>query len=222
MKEIIQDLSAEEIAALVAEYGEQKYRAGQLYRGIMRGKRISDISELSKPFKQKLSERFEDEPVRIREVLTSSDGTEKYLFELADGNVIEGVLMSYKYGRTQCISTQVGCRMGCAFCASGLNGLIRNLSAGEILAQILVVNARFGGTLEKRAVTNVVLMGSGEPLDNYDNVVKFLKNVTAEGGICISARNVSLSTCGLVPKMYDLAEEGIPVNLTVSLHASSD
>ena len=203
MKEIIQDLSAEEIAALVAEYGEQKYRAGQLYRGIMRGKRISDISELSKPFKQKLLERFEDEPVRIREVLTSSDGTEKYLFELADGNIIEGVLMSYKYGRTQCISTQVGCRMGCAFCASGLNGLIRNLSAGEILAQILVVNARFGGTLEKRAV-------------------KFLKNVTAEGGICISARNISLSTCGLVPKMYDLAEEGIPVNLTVSLHASSD
>ena len=142
MKEIIQDLSAEEIAALVAEYGEQKYRAGQLYRGIMRGKRISDVSELSKPFKQKLLERFEDEPVRIREVLTSSDGTEKYLFELADGNIIEGVLMSYKYGRTQCISTQVGCRMGCAFCASGLNGLIRNLSAGEILAQILVVNVR--------------------------------------------------------------------------------
>lgn len=222
MKEIIQDLSVEQLSALVAEYGEQKYRAGQLYRGIMRGKRISDISELSKPFKEKLLERFEDEPVRIREVLTSSDGTEKYLFELADGNIVEGVLMSYKYGRTQCISTQVGCRMGCAFCASGLNGLIRNLTAGEILAQILVVNARFGGTIEKRAVTNVVLMGSGEPLDNYENVVKFLKNVTAEGGICISARNISLSTCGLVPKMYDLAEEGIPVNLTVSLHASSD
>lgn len=112
--------------------------------------------------------------------------------------------------------------MNCAFCASGLNGLIRNLTAGEILAQILVINARHGGTPEKRAVTNVVLMGSGEPLDNYDNTVKFLKNVTAEGGICISGRNISLSTCGLVPKMYELAEEGIPVNLTVSLHSPDD
>lgn len=222
MKEILQDYSYTELQALVLELGEQKYRAGQLYRGLMRGKRISDITDISKAFKEKLLARFEDEPVRIREVFTSSDGTEKYLFELSDGNIIEGVLMSYKYGRTQCVSTQVGCRMNCAFCASGLNGLIRNLTAGEILSQILVVNAKFGGTPEKRAVTNVVLMGSGEPLDNYDNTVKFLRNVTAEGGICISARNISLSTCGLVPKMYDLAEEGIPVNLTVSLHSPSD
>lgn len=222
MKEILQDYSFTELQALILELGEQKYRAGQLYRGLMRGKRISDITEISKAFKEKLLERFEDEPVRIREVFTSSDGTEKYLFELSDGNIIEGVLMSYKYGRTQCVSTQVGCRMNCAFCASGLNGLIRNLTAGEILSQILVVNAKFGGTIKKRAVTNVVLMGSGEPLDNYDNTVKFLRNVTAEGGICISARNISLSTCGLVPKMYDLAEEGIPVNLTVSLHSPSD
>mgnify|MGYP001633015921 FL=1 len=222
MKEILQDYSFAELQALVLESGEQKYRAGQLYRGLMRGKRISDITDISKAFKEKLLARFEDEPVRIREVFTSSDGTEKYLFELSDGNIIEGVLMSYKYGRTQCVSTQVGCRMNCAFCASGLNGLIRNLTAGEILSQILIVNAKFGGTPEKRAVTNVVLMGSGEPLDNYDNTVKFLRNVTAEGGICISARNISLSTCGLVPKMYALAEEGIPVNLTVSLHSPSD
>ncbi|MBP5242948.1 MAG: radical SAM protein [Clostridia bacterium] len=135
--------------------------------------------------------------------------------------MIEGVIMRYTYGNTQCVSTQVGCRMGCAFCASTLNGLIRHLTSGEILSQILVVNALLGGGKE-RAVTNVVLMGSGEPLDNYDNTVKFLKNVTAEGGICISARNISLSTCGLVPKMYALAEEGLPVNLTVSLHATSD
>lgn len=222
MKEILQDFTAAELQALVAEYGEPSYRAGQLYRGLMRGKRISEISELSKAFKGKLLERFEDEPVRIRETFTSSDGTEKYLFELADGNIVEGVLMSYKYGRTQCVSTQVGCRMNCAFCASGLNGLLRNLTAGEILSQILIVNAKFGGTAEKRAVTNVVLMGSGEPLDNYANTVKFLRNITAEGGICISARNISLSTCGLVPKMYELAREGIPVNLTVSLHSPSD
>ena len=222
MKGILQDLSLAELGALVEEAGEKKFRAGQLWRGLMQGKKISEITDLPKAFKAKLLERFEDEPVKIIETLTSSDGTEKYLFELADGNVIEGVFMRYKYGNTQCVSTQVGCRMNCAFCASGLNGLIRNLSAGEILAQILVANARHGGTLEKRAVTNVVLMGSGEPLDNYDRVVKFLRNVTAEGGIAISARNISLSTCGIVPKMYDLAEEGIPVNLTVSLHNADD
>ena len=222
MKGILQDLSLAELGALVEEAGEKKFLAGQLWRGLMQGKKISEITDLPKAFKAKLLERFEDEPVKIIETLTSSDGTEKYLFELADGNVIEGVFMRYKYGNTQCVSTQVGCRMNCAFCASGLNGLIRNLSAGEILAQILVANARHSGTLEKRAVTNVVLMGSGEPLDNYDRVVKFLRNVTAEGGIAISARNISLSTCGIVPKMYDLAEEGIPVNLTVSLHNADD
>ena len=222
MKRILQDLSLAEIQSLVAELGEPKFRAAQIYRGVMLGKRISDMSDLSKSLRGKLAEIFEDEPVKVREVFTSADGTEKYLFELADGNIIEGVLMSYKYGNTQCVSTQVGCRMNCAFCASGLNGLIRNLTAGEILAQILVVNARHGGTPEKRAVTNVVLMGSGEPLDNYENTVKFLKNVTSEGGICVSARNISLSTCGLVPKMYELAEEGIPVNLTVSLHSPDD
>ena len=222
MKEILQDLSLPELEALVLEMGEKKFRAGQLYRGLMRGKRVSEITELSKAFKDRLLERFEDEPVKVREVLTAEDGTEKYLFELADGNLIEGVLMRYKYGNTQCVSTQVGCRMGCTFCASGLNGLIRDLTAGEILCEVLVINARCGGTPEKRAVTNVVLMGSGEPLDNYGNTVKFLKNVTAEGGICISGRNISLSTCGLVPKMYELAEEGIPVNLTVSLHSPDD
>lgn len=222
MKEILQDLSFEELGELVLSLGEKKFRASQLWRGLMQGKKISDITDLPKAFKAKLLERFEDEPLKIAETLTSSDGTEKYLFELADGNIVEGVFMRYKYGNTQCVSTQVGCRMSCAFCASGLNGLIRNLTAGEILCQILAINARHGGTLEKRAVTNVVLMGSGEPLDNYDNVVKFLKNVSAEGGICISPRNISLSTCGIVPKMYELADEGIPVNLTVSLHNADD
>ena len=137
--------------------------------------------------------------------------------------------MKYKYGYTQCVSTQVGCRMGCKFCASTLNGLVRNLSSGEILSQILVVNALHredaegeGRGKEARAVTNVVLMGSGEPLDNYDETIKFLRNATAAEGLNISARNISLSTCGLVPKMYALANEGIPLNLTVSLHATSD
>ena len=222
MKEILQDLSRAQLETLVEQMGEKKFRAGQLYKGLMRGSRISDISDLPKPFREKLLLRFEDEPVKILETFSASDGTEKYLFELADGNIVEGVFMTYKYGNTQCVSTQVGCRMNCAFCASGLGGLVRNLTAGEILCEVLCVNARHGGTREKRAVTNIVLMGSGEPLDNYENTVGFLRGVTAEGGIAVSARNISLSTCGLVPKMYDLADEGIPVNLTVSLHSPDD
>lgn len=221
MKEILQDLSRAELDALVAAAGEKPFRAQQIYLGLMQGKKISELP-VSPALRDALLGRFEDEPVKILETFTSEDGTKKFLFGLADGNVIEGVLMRYKYGNTQCVSTQVGCRMGCKFCASTLNGLVRNLTAGEILCQILCVNRISGGTLKDRAVTNVVLMGSGEPFDNYQNVVKFLRNLTAEGGINISARNVSLSTCGLVPKMYDFAEEGIPLNLTVSLHAVSD
>ncbi len=227
MKKILQDLSFAELETLVLSLGEKKFRAKQLFDGLMQGKAIADITSLSKAFKETLLNEYENQPVKIKETYFSSDGTEKYLFELADGNLIEGVLMKYKYGYTQCVSTQVGCRMGCKFCASTLNGLVRNLSAGEILSQILVVNAlhkadAVGQGGQTRAVTNVVLMGSGEPLDNYDQTLKFLKNVSAEGGICISARNISLSTCGIVPKMYELANTGIPLNLTVSLHATDD
>ncbi len=227
MKQILQDLSFAELETLVLSLGEKKFRAKQLFDGLMQGKAITDITSLSKAFKERLLKQYENVPVKIKETYFSSDGTEKYLFELADGNLIEGVLMKYKYGYTQCVSTQVGCRMGCKFCASTLNGLIRNLTAGEILSQILVVNAlhkadAVGQGGQVRAVTNVVLMGSGEPLDNYDETLQFLKNVTAENGICISARNISLSTCGIVPKMYELANTGIPLNLTVSLHATDD
>lgn len=227
MKKILQDLSFAELEELVLALGEKKFRAKQLYEGLTQGKAIGDISSLPKELKARLCEEYENAPVRVKETYVSQDGTEKYIFELADGNLIEGVLMKYKYGYTQCVSTQVGCRMGCKFCASTLNGLIRNVTAGEILSQILVVNALHkaetaGRGGEARAVTNVVLMGSGEPLDNYDETIRFLKNVTAEGGIYISARNISLSTCGLVPKMYALANEGIPLNLTVSLHATDD
>lgn len=227
MKKILQDLSQNEIERLVLSLGEKKFRAKQLLEGLLQGKAISEITSLSKELKGKLMEEYEDAPIKVKEVFYSADGTEKYLFELADGNLIEGVLMKYKYGYTQCVSTQVGCRMGCQFCASTLNGLIRNLTSGEILSQILVVNAlhkedAVGQGAQKRAVTNVVLMGSGEPLDNYAETLAFLRNVTSEAGLNMSARNISLSTCGLVPKMYDLANEGIPLNLTVSLHATRD
>lgn len=222
MKKILQDLSFAGLENLMDEWGEKKFRAKQIYSGLMRGKKISQIPALSSELKGRLLEFYEDEPVKIINTLRSSDGTEKYLFGLSDGNVIEGVLMKYKYGNTQCVSTQVGCRMGCKFCASTLGGLVRNLSSGEILAQVLTVNALHGGNEKDRAVTNIVLMGSGEPLDNYEEVLPFLKNVTASGGINISARNISLSTCGLVPKIYCLADEGLPVNLTISLHQVTD
>ena len=194
MKKILQDLSFEELENLIFSLGEKKFRAKQLYDGLTRGKKISGIN-IPSELRSKLLQEYEDEPVKIIKTLTSADGTEKYLFELSDGNVIEGVLMKYNYG---------------------------NLTSGEILCQVLTVNALHAKAAGKRAVTNIVLMGSGEPLDNYANVVAFLKNVSAEGGINISPRNVSLSTCGLVPKIYGLADEGLPVNLTISLHQTTD
>ncbi len=221
MKDVLQDRSAAEIAAIVEAAGEKSFRARQIFEGLMQGKKIAELP-VPPALRALLIEQFEDEPVKIRETFVSRDGTKKFLFELADGNLVEGVLMRYKYGNTQCVSTQVGCRMGCKFCASTLGGRLRDLTAGEILGQILVVNRAEGGNLKERAVTNVVLMGSGEPFDNYQNVVKFLRNLTAEGGIAMSARNISLSTCGLVPEMLKFAEEGIPLNLTVSLHAVTD
>lgn len=220
MKKILQDLSYDGLENLILSLGEKKFRAKQLYDGLMQGKKISAIN-ISAQLRETLLKEYEDEPVKIIQTLTSADGTEKYLFSLADGNIIEGVFMKYKYGNTQCVSTQVGCRMGCKFCASTLGGLVRNLSSGEILSQVLTVSALHAEG-NRRGVTNVVLMGSGEPLDNYENVLAFLKNVSAEGGIGISPRNISLSTCGLVPKIYALADEGLPVNMTVSLHQITD
>ena len=221
MKAILQDCSLPELSRLVADAGEKPFRAGQLAEGLLQGKRISEIP-VPAALKAYLLERFEEEPVRIERVFTAADGTKKYLFALADGNLVEGVLMKYRYGNTQCVSTQVGCRMGCTFCASTLGGLVRNLTAGEILSQILAVNRAEGGTPKARAVTNVVLMGSGEPFDNYDRVVKFLRLLTAEDGLRVSARNISLSTCGLVPQMRAFCGEGIALNLTVSLHGVTD
>lgn len=222
MKKLLSDLSFEELQLLVEGLGEKQFRAKQIYRAVHNGLNISEMTELSKDLRRKLLEQFEDSAIEIIDTLVSKDGTEKYLFKLADGNIIEGVLMKYSYGNTQCVSTQVGCRMNCSFCASGLNGLIRNLSSGEIASQIYKVNRAQGGNIENRAVTNVVLMGSGEPLDNYDNVVCFLRLLTAQDGINISQRNISLSTCGLVDKMKKLANERLQVNLTVSLHNPFD
>lgn len=219
---ILADYSFDELRDLIVTLGEKPYRAGQIFGNLANGKAISDMSDISKALKEKLLEKFSDNALEIIQELTSKDGTKKFLYKLNDGNVIEGVLMCYSYGNTLCVSTQVGCRMGCAFCASTLQGLIRNLTPGEILSQILVVNRRLGGDINNRKITNVVLMGSGEPLDNYQNVIKFLSLMSDKRGINISPRNLSLSTCGLVPEMLKLAGEGYPVNLTLSLHNPFD
>ena len=223
MKESLLSLTQGELKNLIIQIGEKPFRAGQIYKALHQGLTFSEMTELSKSLRERLENEYESQSVRIIKTLKSKDGTEKFLFALTDGNVVEGVLMKYKYGATLCVSTQVGCRMGCAFCASGLNGLVRNLTAGEILGEVICANKYVGGGIgDKRKIINVVMMGSGEPLDNYDNTVKFLKLVSEQGGICISPRNISLSTCGLVNKMYDLANENLPINLTVSLHSPFD
>lgn len=223
MKDCLLNYSLTELKKIITDAGEKAFRAEQIYRSLNCGLEFSDMTDISKNLREDLSEKYTAQPTKIIKTLVSSDGTEKYLFELSDGNLIEGVLMKYKYGNTLCLSTQVGCRMGCAFCASGLSGLVRNLQPSEMLGEVIAANFKQGGGLgDKRKVTNLVLMGSGEPFDNYDNVVKFLSLVSSEKGLNISPRNISLSTSGLVPQMLKFAEEKIPVNLTVSLHSPFD
>lgn len=220
---ILLDFSLEELTILLSDLGEPKFRAGQLYDWINKGADYEDMHNIPKSLIQKLKDKgFVANGVKIlKEYKSQIDGTIKYLYSLYDGNVIEGVLMKYKYGNTLCVSTQVGCRMNCAFCASGLDGLIRDLSAGEILGQVVAVN-RENNTQDSRGVTNIVLMGSGEPLDNYDNVCKFLTLVSDEKGLNISKRNVSLSTCGLCDRIKQLADDGYSPTMTISLHAPND
>ena len=208
---------------IIKNLGEQRFRAKQVYTGLYQGKSFNEISNISQALKQKLIENYIAKPIQILDKKISSDGTVKFLYKLYDNNVIEGVLMKYKYGYTLCVSTQVGCKMRCAFCASGIDGLVRNLSAGEILGQVVAVNQFLEGNLKgERKITNIVLMGSGEPLDNYDNVKKFIKLVNDENGLNISERNISLSTCGIVENIYRLADDDMQITLTISLHAPFD
>ena len=212
-------LYPEEMKAALAEMGEKPFRAAQVFSWLHRGARFADMTNLPLALREKLSENGVDQPVSIRETRVSRlDGTEKFLYALADGNCVEGVLMRYHYGATLCVSTQVGCRMGCRFCASTLDGCVRNLTATEMLGQVQCANR----TLGEERIHNIVLMGSGEPLDNYDQVVRFLRLVSHPEGLNIGLRHISLSTCGLVPQMYRFAEEGLPVTLSLSLHAPND
>ena len=214
-------MTCAELTEWVKAQGYPAFRGKQIFRWIHQGAGFGEMTNLSREMREKLEQSAVAQPVHIRLKKESPlDGTVKLLYELRDGNCVEGVVMRYKYGVSLCISTQVGCRMGCRFCASTLEGRVRDLTAGEMLGEILCANRFLEG--ENIRVSHVVLMGSGEPLDNYDQVIRFLRLLKEEEGIRLSIRNVSLSTCGIVPKMYDLAEEGLPVTLCISLHAPND
>ncbi len=211
-------MSEAELLEFFVSIGEPKYRAKQVFTALHRGDAIADMTNLSKALRERLSEITLDTLPKIELKLTSKiDGTVKYLFRLHDGATIESVLMKYKHGNTLCISSQVGCLMGCRFCASTIGGKVRDLLPSELLGQVIAA-ARDSG----ERVSNIVMMGIGEPLDNLNNVIKFLKLVNSEGGLNIGYRHISLSTCGIVPKIYELAEHDLPITLSISLHATTD
>ena len=222
MEDCLLGYTLEELTAYLQTLGEKPFRAKQLYGWLHKGADFDEMRNLPAALREKLKQSDTAIGVSIIKTLVSQkDGTEKYLFSLRDGNVVEGVLMRYNYGNTLCISSQVGCRMGCKFCASTLEGRVRDMTAGEMLGEVVAVN-RLHAQGDKLGVTNIVMMGSGEPLDNYDNVVRFLRLVSAPEGINISLRNVSVSTCGLADRMDDLARENLPITLSISLHAPTD
>ncbi|MDD4566232.1 MAG: 23S rRNA (adenine(2503)-C(2))-methyltransferase RlmN [Eubacteriales bacterium] len=219
MKTDIMSLSVKELEQYLEKLGEKRFRARQIFSWIYKGAdSFEDMTNLSKELKSKLSENAALKKLKILSIQNSKkDGTRKYLFALADGNSIESVFMKYKFGNTVCISSQAGCLMGCSFCASAINGLQRDLTAGEMSDQVISVEKDAG---EK--VSNIVVMGTGEPFDNYENLSKFLSNIHEKDGLNIGMRSITVSTCGLIPKMMAFAKEFPQVNLAVSLHAPND
>ena len=215
----LKDFEFSELENFLKEQGEPKFRAGQIFEWLSKGvESFDEMTNISKATREKLSKVSFVSTLKIREKYVSKlDKTTKYLFELPDGNCIESVVMYYNHGISICISSQVGCRMGCGFCASTIGGLYRSLTAGEILNQVIFSQKDIG-----ERIRNIVMMGIGEPLDNFENVIKFLHNVNHEKGLNIGYRHISLSTCGLVPKIYDLAKENMPITLSVSLHAPNN
>lgn len=213
-KKDIRSMNIEEIEKQIVEMGHSKFRAKQIYNWISKG--INDFNEM-KNLPQKLitdlNDNFIINNIIIEKVAESKDNTKKFLLKMVDGNIIEAVLMKYKYGYSICVSTQVGCKMGCKFCASTIGGKVRDLLPGEMLGQIFTLQNYAG-----ERIRNVVLMGSGEPLDNYDNVMKFLELVNDDDGLNISHRNITVSTVGIVPKIYELADKELQITLAISLH----
>jgi len=216
----LKSLSYEELQNEILKLGEPKFRAGQIFDWIHKKQAASvdEMSNLSKGLREKLKENYDFTNLKCARMQESAiDGTRKFLFELADGNYVESVWMKYHHGNSVCISSQVGCRMGCRFCASTLDGLERNLLPGEMLDQIYRIAAITG---EK--VSNIVVMGTGEPMDNYENLLKFIRLINDERGMNLSQRNITVSTCGIVPGIRKLAEEGLQITLALSLHAPTD
>jgi len=215
----LKSMTQPEIGAVLKELGQPAFRAKQVYSWLHKGVRSYDeMTNLPKQLRDVLSEKYPIHPPKVvRKQESARDGTIKYLWELADGNCVETVLMRYHYGNTVCISTEVGCRMGCAFCASTIGGLVRRLEPYEMLDEVLFTQIDSG-----LPVSHIVLMGIGEPLDNFDNVMRFLELVNSPEGMNISMRHISLSTCGLVPKMDALAEKKLQISLAVSLHGPND
>ena len=215
----LKSLTREEIGDILKELGQPAFRAGQIFTWLHKGVRsYEEMTNLPKNLRQILAEKYPICPPKVvRRQESSRDGTIKYLWELSDGNCVETVLMRYRYGNTVCISTEVGCPMGCAFCASTLGGLVRRLEPFEMLDQVLFTQVDSG-----LPVSHIVLMGIGEPLDNFDNVMRFLELVNSPEGMNISMRHISLSTCGLVPKIDELAKRKLQLTLSVSLHAPND
>jgi 23S rRNA (adenine2503-C2)-methyltransferase len=215
----IKSLNLEELTELLVGFGEKGFRAKQIYQWLheKQAGSFEEMTNIPKSLIATLEENCELVSLKKEAVQISKlDGTRKYLFSLADGNVIESVLMKYKHGNSVCISSQVGCRMGCRFCASTLDGLVRGLTPSEMLEQIYQIGRDIG-----ERISNVVVMGTGEPLDNYDNLLKFIRLLTDENGLHISQRNLTVSTCGIVPRMRELAEQKLQITLALSLHASS-
>ena len=215
----ILSLLPEELEAELAALGQPRFRAGQVFQWLSRGVRsFEGMTNLSKELREELEGRFFlYEPKVLSKQVSAMDGTVKYLWELSDGNAVETVVMSYKHGNTVCVSSQVGCRQGCAFCASTIGGLVRNLRASEILDEVLFSELDSG-----KKISNIVLMGIGEPLDNFDNVMRFLELVNHPKGMNIGMRHISLSTCGLIERFDELAERDLQLTLSVSLHAPDD
>lgn len=218
-KKDIKSMDLQELTQFVEELGEQKFRAKQLYQW-MHQKLVSDFQQMTnlpEKFRAVLAEHSELYTLRVIRQQTSGDGTAKFLMELPDGNAVESVLMKYHHGNSVCISTQVGCRMGCRFCASTVGGLVRNLRTSEMLEQIYEIQKISG-----ERVSNVILMGIGEPLDNYENVIRFIRMISGEEGLHISQRNLTISTCGLVEQIRRLMQEDLTITLAISLHAPND
>ena len=216
----IRSMTLEELKEAMTALGEKPFRAKQLYQWMHQklAPSLEDMTNLPKAFRERLLEHGTYTSLETVQMLESGiDGTRKYLFGLGDGNIIESVLMKYKHGNSVCISSQVGCRMGCRFCASTQAGRVRNLEAGEICSEIYTAQKDIG-----ERISHIVLMGIGEPLDNFDEVMRFLENITSPEGVNIGMRNISLSTCGLVPKIDQLAEKKLQLTLSISLHAPTN